>query len=48
MHAQMQHTLANLQNLIPTLAGVIISSTNPPKQGLNLVHLLECVAFVHA
>ena len=34
MHAQMKHTLANLQELIPTLAGLIISSissSNQPK-----------------
>ena len=40
MHAQMKGTRANLQDLIPTLAGIIISSTN---QGLNLVDLLESV-----
>ena len=37
------HSLANLQDLIPTLAGIIISSTIQPKQGLNLVGLLESV-----
>ena len=37
------HSLANLQDLISTLAGIIISSTIQPKQGLNLVDLLESV-----
>ena len=37
------HSLANLQDLIPTLAGIIISSTIQPKEGLNLVDLLESV-----
>ena len=34
---------ANVQDLIPTLAGIIISSTIQPKWGLNLVDLLEMV-----
>ena len=38
------HSLGNLQDLIPTLAGIIISSTI---QGLNLIDLLECVSFMH-
>ena len=43
MHAQ-THSLANLQDLIPVLAGIIISSPNQP---LNIVDLLECVSFAH-
>ena len=39
MHAQ-THSLANLQDLIPALAGIIISSPNQP---LNIVDLLESV-----
>ena len=31
------HSIANLQNLTPTLAGINIGSTNQPKLGLNLV-----------
>ena len=30
------HSLVNLQELIPTLARIIISNTNQPKLGLNL------------
>ena len=41
------YSLANLQDLILTLAGIIISNANKPKQGLNLVDLLEYVTFVH-
>ena len=37
------HSLANLQDLIPTLAGIIISSTIQQKLGLNLVDLLDSV-----
>ena len=37
------HSLANLQDLIPTLAGIIISSVNQSKQGLNLIDLLQNV-----
>ena len=36
----MKHTLANIQDLIPTLVGIIISNTN---QGLNLIDMLESV-----
>ena len=44
MHAQMKHTLANLQDLIPTLVDMIISTTN---QGLNLVDFARKCAFMH-
>ena len=40
MYVHMKDTLANLQDLIPTLADIIINSTN---QGLNLIALLENV-----
>ena len=44
MHAQMKHSLlANLQDLIPTLAGIIINTTIQQKLGLNFVDLLESV-----
>ena len=35
------HSLTNLQDLLPTKAGIIISNTNQPSLGLNLVDLLE-------
>ena len=35
--------MANLQDLIPTLAATIIGNTNQPKQGLDLVDLLYYV-----
>ena len=47
MHAQMKHTLANLQDLIPTLAGLWCLSLCKPKKGLNLVHLLESDLCMH-
>ena len=41
------HSLANLQDLIPTLAGLCCLKLYQPQQGLNLVDLLECVSFMH-
>ena len=37
------HSLTNLQDLIPTLAGIIIGNTNYLKWGLDIVDLLENV-----
>ena len=39
MHVQIKHSLAHLQDLIPTLAGFM---------QLNLVDVLENALFVHA
>ena len=49
MHACINeaHSLANLQDLIPTLAGTITRSTNQPKWELNLVDLLESVLHLY-
>ena len=41
-YVQMKHSLAHLQDLIPTLAGVIYTS-----QSLNLVDVLKNALFVH-
>ena len=43
MHAQKKHTLVHLQDLIPTLADIMINTTNQPKYRLNLVDLLDSV-----
>ena len=50
MHAQMKHSIANLQDLIPTLAAIIIDSTNYlAKVGIKSCRFaIECVSFVHA
>ena len=41
MHAQMKHTLANLQDLIPTLADMIISMQQKPvKVGIARVYFI--------
>ena len=40
------HSIANLRDLMPTLAGIIISNTNQPKYGLNLVYLVENVCYL--
>ena len=37
------YSLANLQDLIPTLPAITIGNTNQPKQGINLVGLLQHV-----
>ena len=46
----MKHSLAHLQDLIPTLAGVVAYMFYIPakvQQGLNLVDMLENASFVH-
>ena len=50
MHVQVKHFLAHLQNLIPTLAGIIvyIRILYHLKWRLNLVDVLENGLFVHA
>ena len=49
MHVQIKHSLAHLQDSIPTLAGIFyIYNLYQPKEGLNLVDVLENVSFVHA
>ena len=46
-HVQMKHSLAHLQDLIPTLAGVVAYMFIPAKVGINLVDVLENASFVH-
>ena len=49
MHALTKHYLGHLQHLIPTLAGVFcIYTLCQPKQGLNLVDVLDNALLVHA
>ena len=48
MHVQIKHSLAHLQDLIPTLAGDMMYVLYHPKKGLNLVDVLENALFVHA
>ena len=49
MHVQIKHSLAHLQDLIPTLAGEkYIFKTHQPKYRLNLADVLENASFVHA
>ena len=50
MHVQIKHSLEHLQDLIPTLAGVIayIHILYQAKYGLNLVDVLGNALFVHA
>ena len=49
LHVQIKHSLAHLQDLIPTLAGIkCICKTYQPRWGLNLVDVLENALFVHA
>ena len=49
MHVQIKHSVSHLQGLIPTLAGVFcIYILYQPKQGLNLVDVLENALFVYA
>ena len=43
MHVQIKHSLAHLQDLIPTLADIKYISDNT-----NLVDVLENALFVHA
>ena len=44
MHAQMKHILQQIYKIIiPTLTAIIIGNTIQPKQGLNLVDLLQNV-----
>ena len=42
------HSVANLQDLVPTLAGLNVTSTNQPKEGLSFVDSLENVAQIVA
>ena len=50
MHTQMKHTLANIQDLIPTLAGILIHKQHKPaKVGIKSCRFArECVSSVHA
>ena len=47
-HVQIKDSLAHLQDLIPTLAGVIVYILYQPKYELNLVDMLENALFVPA
>ena len=46
MHVQIKHSLAHLQDIIPTLAGIKYKCKI--HQELNLVDVLENAVFVHA
>ena len=50
MCVQMKHSIANLQDLIPTLAEIIIGNTNQlATVGIKSCRCaIECVSFVHA
>ena len=49
VYKNIKHSLAHLQDLIPTVADIkYICKTHQPKWGLNLVDVLEHALFVHA